>query len=325
MYILVLKYAFLRVSVAIDALMLSPQMETVVCSFSPGGDGQVWLLCATKPVPEATGTKVTPGTLTWVLQLVFQLGMEPVPIAVVLLGQRLKACSWKNKLPSKSASIVGWLQELRWGRGYTLALKFWKNPDCTSKRWWLWYLWALRLSPCAGFGWHVELILFWVAGVICVWDLCWEHCWQHRDVSVLAKQDLHEAFSSPHPIPPVRRPGMRRELREDTARTDLTPEGCPRPYGSCSAYLLGGRRRMFAVMVFVFPGQHYVWQDLSLLLEVLKTCLSQHVGNELLVLFCLLYLFKCHCLNPRVFSLFWFSCRSQQGTMSKWLCGADWA
>lgn len=123
MYILVLKYAFLRVSVAIDALMLSPQMETVVCSFSPGGDGQVWLLCATKPVPEATGTKVTPGTLTWVLQLVFQLGMEPVPIAVVLLGQRLKACSWKNKLPSKSASIVGWLQELRWGRGYTLALE----------------------------------------------------------------------------------------------------------------------------------------------------------------------------------------------------------
>lgn len=55
--------------------------------------------------------------------------------------------------------------------------KFWKNPDCTSKHWWLWYLWALRLSSCATFCCHAELILLWVAGVICVWDLCWKHCW----------------------------------------------------------------------------------------------------------------------------------------------------
>lgn len=82
-------------------------MENVVCSCSPGGDGQGRLLCATKPVPEAVGTKVTPGTLTWVLLLVFQLGMKPVHISVVLLRQRLKAHSWKNKFPSKSGSLVG--------------------------------------------------------------------------------------------------------------------------------------------------------------------------------------------------------------------------
>lgn len=86
--------------------MVSLQMKTVVCSFSPGGDGQGRLLCATKPVPEAVGTKVTPGTLTWVLQLVFQLGMKPVCTAVVLQRQRLKAYSWKNKVTNKSGSIV---------------------------------------------------------------------------------------------------------------------------------------------------------------------------------------------------------------------------
>lgn len=91
-------------------LLLAPcwslQMENVVCSCS-GGDGQGRLLCATKPVPEAVGTKVTPGTLTWVLQLVFRLGIKPVHISVVLLRQRLKARSWKNKFPSKCGSIVG--------------------------------------------------------------------------------------------------------------------------------------------------------------------------------------------------------------------------
>lgn len=92
--------------------MVSFQMETVACSFSPGGDGQGRLVCATKPVPEAVGAKVTPGTLTWVLQLAFQLGMKPICIAVVLLRQRLKAYSWKNKFPSKSGNRVGWLQEL---------------------------------------------------------------------------------------------------------------------------------------------------------------------------------------------------------------------
>lgn len=65
------------------------------------------LLCATESVPEAVGTKVSPRTLTWVLQLVFQLGMKPVCIVVVLLRQRLKAHSWKNKFPSKSGNTVG--------------------------------------------------------------------------------------------------------------------------------------------------------------------------------------------------------------------------
>lgn len=51
--------------------MGSLQMESVACSFPPGEDGQGRLVCATKPVPEAVGTKVTPGTLTWVLQLAF--------------------------------------------------------------------------------------------------------------------------------------------------------------------------------------------------------------------------------------------------------------
>lgn len=107
-----MKFGFLKVSVAIDTLMVFFQMETVARSFSPGGNGQGRLICATKPVPEAVGTKVTPGTLTWVLQLALQLGIKPVCIAVVLLRQRLKAYSWKNKFPSKAGNIVGWLQEL---------------------------------------------------------------------------------------------------------------------------------------------------------------------------------------------------------------------
>lgn len=86
--------------------MVSLHMETV-CSFSPGEDEQGRLLRATEPVPEAVGTKDPPGTLTWVLQLVFQLGMKHVCIVLVLLRQRLKAHSWNNKFPSKSGSIVG--------------------------------------------------------------------------------------------------------------------------------------------------------------------------------------------------------------------------
>lgn len=56
--------------------------------------------------PGAVGSKVTPGTLTWVLQSVFQLGMKPVHISVVLLRQRLTAYISENKSPSKSGSIV---------------------------------------------------------------------------------------------------------------------------------------------------------------------------------------------------------------------------
>ena len=41
--------------------------------------------------PEAIGTKVTPGTMTYVSQLAFQLGMKLVFIAVVLSEAKIES------------------------------------------------------------------------------------------------------------------------------------------------------------------------------------------------------------------------------------------
>ena len=121
----------------------------------------------------------------------------------------------------------------------------------------------------------IELIFFIVASrglcfgfvlkTVLITQRCFHHCWA-------------KAFSASHPTPPARRLGVHKKLGRDTAGTaDPTwPKGYSIPYGSCSVYKAGGRRRkgggIFGVMVFIFPS-NLMCDGAPLSWRWLNTCL----------------------------------------------------